>query len=139
MACHVEVKNAPSIMPNNEEDIKHAEANGRHCEEVHGRDGFAMIAKKRQPALAGICSSWGKPHPAGDATLRDVEPQHHEFSVNPGSTPSGVLGHHFKDELPDLLAHGPPTDPLAHAGNQPPIHLKARTVPAHHGIRRHYH
>ena len=28
MACHVEVENAPPIMPNNKEDVKHAEAKG---------------------------------------------------------------------------------------------------------------
>ncbi len=44
MAGNVEVENTSPIMANDEEDIDHVEGKGRYREEVHGRDGFAMIA-----------------------------------------------------------------------------------------------
>ena len=73
----------------------------------------------------------------GNAALGDLEAQHQEFPVNARGPPSGILGYHFEDEYPDLFAHRPPTDSFTHAGDQPPIHLKTSTVPAHHGIGRH--
>ncbi len=51
MAGDVEVKNTPPIMANDEEAVKHREGDGRHGEEVHGGDGFAVIAQEGEPAL----------------------------------------------------------------------------------------
>src|SRR5215470_11616269 len=44
MASDVEMDNSSSIMSNDEEAIEHTKGDGRHREEVHGGDGFAMIA-----------------------------------------------------------------------------------------------
>jgi hypothetical protein len=49
MARDIEVQNAPPIMANNKEPIEKTEGDRRNGEEVHGRDGFAMIAEKSQP------------------------------------------------------------------------------------------
>ena len=49
MACDVEVQDAPAIMANNEEAVENTEGDRRNVEEIHGGDGFAMIAEKSQP------------------------------------------------------------------------------------------
>jgi len=46
MAGHVEMENAPPIVANDKEAIKHTEGDGGHREEVHGRDGFAVVAER---------------------------------------------------------------------------------------------
>jgi hypothetical protein len=92
-------------MTNDEKAVKQAEGGGRHGKKVRRSDGLPVIAKKRQPALPAIANPRNTPHPAGDATPRDVEPEHHEFSVNLGSTPSGVLGYDFEDEFADVFGH----------------------------------
>ena len=53
MVGNVEVENAPPIMANDEDEeaVKHSEGDGRHGEEVHGGDGFAVIAQEGEPAL----------------------------------------------------------------------------------------
>jgi len=49
MACDVEVQDAPAIMANNEEAVEKSEGDRRNGDEIHGGDGFAMIAEKSQP------------------------------------------------------------------------------------------
>ena len=44
MASHVEVDDTPPVMIYHEEAVQEAEGNSRHREEIHGCDGFAMIA-----------------------------------------------------------------------------------------------
>jgi hypothetical protein len=56
--------------------------------------------------------------------------------VDAGSVPSGILRHHFENQFADLFGYRPYADLFAHPGDEPPIELKARTVPAHHGIGR---
>ena len=51
MSSNIEVQNASSIMPNQEEAIQHVERECRHGEEIHGGDGLAMITQKGEPAL----------------------------------------------------------------------------------------
>jgi hypothetical protein len=41
---HIEVQNAPSIMRDHKEAIKNAEREGWHCEEIHCRNHFTMVA-----------------------------------------------------------------------------------------------
>jgi len=53
MAGDVEVEDTPAIMTDDEEAVQEAEGDGGHREEVHGRNGFAMIAKKTQ--LSASC------------------------------------------------------------------------------------
>ena len=43
---NVEVENAPAVMPDDEEAVQKAESDGGYGKEVHGGDGFAMVAKK---------------------------------------------------------------------------------------------
>jgi hypothetical protein len=44
MPSDIPLKNAPPVMSNHEEAIQYAEGECENGEEVHGRDGFPMIA-----------------------------------------------------------------------------------------------
>jgi len=46
MTRNVEVENAPAVMADDEEAVQQAESDGGYGKEVHGGDGFAMVAKK---------------------------------------------------------------------------------------------
>ena len=72
-------------------------------EEIHGRNGVAMIANKGLPAPGKFCISGRSLHPPGDASLGYIEAQHKELAVNPGSSPGRVIFHHLEDEIPDPL------------------------------------
>ena len=134
MAGDVAVENAPPMVANDEETVKHTEGNGRYREEVHGGDGFAVIAQEGEPALGRLRGPRSVPHPAGDATLGDLKAEHDEFAVDARSAPRGVLGHHLEDQLADLFGHRPSADRLTHAGDEPPIKLETRPVPMHDGL-----
>jgi hypothetical protein len=73
MACDVEVEDAPAVMTDDEEAVQEAEGDAGHGEEVHSRDGFAMIAQKNAPPASGFAVSGCSLHPAGDRPLRHIE------------------------------------------------------------------
>ena len=46
-----EVQDTPAIMGNDEEAIQKAKGDGRHCEEIHCGNRFAVVMQKGSPAL----------------------------------------------------------------------------------------
>jgi hypothetical protein len=54
MTGDIEVQDATTVMANEEEAVEHTERERRDREEIHRRDGFAVIAKKRQPAFGQV-------------------------------------------------------------------------------------
>src|ERR1700693_3264280 len=92
MACDVEVQDAPAIMANNEEAVEKTEGDRRNGEEIHGGDGFAMMAEKSQPPPTRFWISGRSLHPAGDASLRNIEAEHQKFAVDAGATPAPDSG-----------------------------------------------
>jgi hypothetical protein len=98
MACDVEVQDAPAIMANNEEAVEKTEGDRRNGEEIHGGDGFAMIAEKSQPPPARFWISGRSLHPAGDASLRYIKAEHH------GSMPTN---HGFRSHDDERLISRP--------------------------------
>jgi hypothetical protein len=73
MARDVEVQDAPAVVANNEEAIEETEGDRRNGKEIHGRDGFAMIAEKCRPPPSRFWVPGSPLHPAGDASLRNME------------------------------------------------------------------
>src|SRR5664279_5999964 len=110
MASDVEVQNAPAIVADDEEAVQNPKGESGNGEEIHGRDSFAMIAQKGQPALRGL-RVLGRPfHPAGNGSFRHVEAEHQEFAMDARRTPTGIVSDHLKDQFTDLLG-----DPAATA------------------------
>ena len=85
MAGDVVVENAPPIVGNDEEAVKHSEGNGLYGEEVHGRDRFAVIAQKAAPSTSGFWIFGCAFDPARYGSFRDREAQHEQLAVNPRS------------------------------------------------------
>jgi hypothetical protein len=134
MAGYIEVKDASPVMPQDKEAVEHSEGDGRHGKEVHARKGFAVIAQERKPSLCGVRTPQSEPHPARDASLRNLESEHDEFAVNARSAPSRILGYYFEDQLADLLADRSPAELLWRPGKEPPVQLKTGAVPPDHSI-----
>jgi hypothetical protein len=43
---HVAVENLPPVVTDDEKAVQNSKGQSRHGEEIHGSDGFAMVAKK---------------------------------------------------------------------------------------------
>jgi hypothetical protein len=114
MPSDVEVYNPSPVMANNannKEAVQQLERDLGDGERVHGRDRFAMIVKKSQPALGQFWVSGCTLHATGDASLGYLEVEHEQFAVDARSTPSGVLGCHAEDQIPHLAGDPPSTPP----------------------------
>src|SRR5437764_1468021 len=77
--------------------------------------GFSIsFFTRREPALGRVRRTRSTPHPAGDAALEDHEAEHDQFTVDPWSTPGGILGHHLEDQLADFFRDRLSAQRLAH-------------------------
>jgi len=55
MPGDIEVQDTPAIMGNDEEAIQKAKGDGRHCEEIHRSNRFAVVMQKvRQRCAASL-------------------------------------------------------------------------------------
>ena len=50
----IKMEDLASTMFDDEETIQDSEGEGRHREEVHGRDDLAVIAKESRPEVASV-------------------------------------------------------------------------------------
>ena len=66
-------------------------------EEVHRRNGLAMVSQERYPLLDGNRVSRGSPDPSRDTPFRDLETQLEQFAVNARRSPGRILGNHTED------------------------------------------
>ena|SRR6516162_7347655 len=60
----VAVQDSAPVVGDHEEAIQNAKREGRDGEEVHGGDGLAMVAEKRQPTLGEVRRSGRSAHPS---------------------------------------------------------------------------
>ena len=130
MLGDADLQNPPAIVADDKEAVEDAEGDGGNGEEVHGRNRFSVIRKKRAPALGWPGLPRGPFHPARDGSLRNLEPQHKKLTVDPRSTPTAVLRHHTEDQLPNVRRQLFPTDPFSRRGDPTPVPAKPRTMPA---------
>jgi len=130
MPGDVEVQHASTIMADDEEAVEHAERDRRNGKEIHGGDGFPVITKKGKPALARpvLRRSF---HRAGNGSLGNIKTQHAKFAVDARCAPSGILGDHAEDQIPNLLGSRSSASLLRDPGNQPPIQKETSSMPAH--------
>jgi len=103
MPSDVAVSNLAPVMANNKEAVQQLEGDRGDREEIHGSDGFAMIAKKGLPASGRSWISGLSLDPTGDASLGYIEAQQEELAVNPRSTPGRIVCRHLEDEISNLL------------------------------------
>jgi len=87
MLRDVEVQDTPAIMADNKETVEHAECDRWHREEVHRRNRFPVILKKRAPAFDWLGTCRCPLHPAGDGSLGYIKAQQEKLTVNARSAP----------------------------------------------------
>src|SRR5215471_15503331 len=121
MARDIDVQDATTIVPDDEETIEDAERDRGHGEEIHRRDGFAMVPQEGKPPFGWFGIPRCAVHPSGNRSLRYIESQHPEFTVNAWRAPGGVLGDHPEDQIAYFLRDAFPSDQPARSGNRAPI------------------
>jgi hypothetical protein len=84
----IEMKDFASVVFDYEKAVQHAKCQSRHSEEVHGRDGLAVIAKESRPEPAGVERRRQAPEIAGHRAFRDVKARFQKFPMNSGSAPA---------------------------------------------------
>jgi len=102
MPGNVAVNDLPPAVPNNKEAIQQLERDRWDGEEIHGRDRFAMIAEKDQPAPGRFRVSGRTFHPTGNTSFRYLEAKHEQFTVNARSTPGWIFCHYAEDHVGEL-------------------------------------
>ena len=135
MLRDVEVQDTPALVADDKEAVEDTEGDRGHGEEVHGRNRFPVIRQKRAPALGWPGLSRNPLHPAGDASLADIEAQHEQFAVNARHAPSWVLRHHTENQLPNFRRQFFPTDLFSRLRNPTPVQSKTSAMPANHRLR----
>ena len=98
----VEMEDLASTVFDHKKTIQDSERKSWYGEEVHGRDGLAVIAQESSPEFP---CPLGRKQPveiARNCAFRDVEAQFQKLTVNSGSTPTGILVRHSSDESSHL-------------------------------------
>jgi len=98
------VQDLTPVVTNNEKAVQNTERQRWDGEEVHRRNGLAMVSEERQPSFHGIWISRGSPDPSRDTPFRDVETQFEQFAVNARCSPGRILGNHTEDQGANLFA-----------------------------------
>src|SRR5262245_12067364 len=100
MSRDVEVDNASSIMRENDKNEEDFKPNGLDGEEVDGRKLRNVIVEEGSPCLRWRL--WPSDHVFGNRGLRDLNPQLHQFAVNPRCAPNRVLAAHGSNQIADF-------------------------------------
>jgi hypothetical protein len=76
------VQDLTPVVTDNEKAVQDTERQRWDSEEVHRRNGLAMVSEERQPSFHGIWICRGSPDPSRDTPFRDLETQLQKFAVN---------------------------------------------------------
>ncbi len=135
---NIEVQDASTVVADDEEAVEHVEGERRDREEIHRRDGFAVIMQERQPTFGGFWMPGCSPHPARDGGFRYLEAEHEEFPVDARRTPGWILRDHLEDQLTDLFGDSPATAAsFSHFAKHRPIQFVSSLVPPNNSFRQH--
>src|SRR5215469_13229099 len=134
---HVEVQDAPPVMTDHEEAVEHAERNRRDREEIHGCNDLPVVAEKGEPPFSWFVISRCAFHPTGDRSLREIKPEHEEFTMNARCSPGRVLGNHSKDEIASFLGNMLTANHSACPRDSTPVHRESCSMPADDRLRAH--
>jgi hypothetical protein len=88
MRCDIDPDKVSAGQPNDDEDIKQIEANGRNNEQVHGGDVRCMVTQEGAPFLGRRSTSLH--HVLRDAGLTDLEAELEQRTMNARRSPQGI-------------------------------------------------
>ena len=94
---HIEVQDLTPVVADDEKAVQNTKRQRLDSEEVHRSNGLAMVSEEREPALHGIWVTRSSPDPSRDASLRNIETQLEQFTVNARCSPGRILGNHTED------------------------------------------
>ena len=98
----VEMEDLASTVFDHEKTIQDSERKSWYGEEVHGRNGLAVIAQESSPEFPCLFGRKQAVEIARNCAFRDVEAQFQKLTVNSGSAPAGILVRHSPDESSNL-------------------------------------
>jgi hypothetical protein len=96
---HLKPHQLPSAMTQNQECIQPVEGQGWDHAEINRCYCLRVVPQERLPALRAWRSS-STNHVSGDGGLRDLEPQHQQFAMDPRCPPRRIVPAHPPDQLP---------------------------------------
>jgi len=132
---HIEVQDLTPVVAGDEKAVQNTKGERWDNEEVHRRNGLAMVSDERQPSFHGIWISWGSPDPSRDTPFRDIETQLEHFAVNARCSPRRILRNHTEDQSANLFVDTLPSSYLSDSGDPCPIGTKPRPMPVHDSSR----
>ena len=135
MPRDVEMQHPPTTVIDDEKAGEHAEGDRRNGKEIHGRNGFPMVAEKGKPSLRRLRVSGSALHPARNGSLGNIKTEHQKLSMDARCSPGWVLADHPEDQLPNLFRGLSSPDRLPDFGDQPPIQAKTSPVPPDYSFR----
>jgi hypothetical protein len=136
MLSGVAVQDSSAVMGDHEKAIQDAEGDCRNSEEIHRSYTFPVIIEENSPALCRLRALRSFLYPTRHSSFREVESQFQQFSVNARRTPSRILSHQAKDQLPRLFRNSFPSTHIAMTGTPSPIEPEADPMPPNHGFGR---
>lgn len=98
------MQDLPPVVADDEKAVQNTKRERWDGEEIHCRNGLAMVSEERQPALHGIWISRSSPDPSRDTPFRELETQLEQFAVNARCSPGRILGNHTENQGADLFA-----------------------------------
>jgi hypothetical protein len=85
MLGDVEVDHPPPMVGEHDEDEKHAQVSGGHCEEIDGDEVPDVVGEERAPGLRRRGAPLGDQ--PGDGALGHVDAQLEQLAMDSGGTP----------------------------------------------------
>ena len=129
----VEMEDLASTVFDHEKTIQDSERESWHGEEVHGRDGLAVIAQESSPEFPCLLGRKQAVEIARNCAFRDVEAKFQKLTVNSGSAPGGILVRHPPNEGSHLGNDSWPAQALG-SRSKAPEQPKASPMPGDNGF-----
>ena len=107
------MQDLPPVVADDEKAVQNTKRERWDGEEVHRRNGLAMVSEERQPSLHRVWISRGSPDPSRDTPFRDIETQLDQFAVNARRAPGRILSNHTEDQGANLFADKLPSSYLS--------------------------
>src|SRR6202011_306272 len=135
MPGDIAVENPPSVVCNDEEAVQDAEGQRRHGKEIHRCNRFSVVVQESRPTFRQLRTPRSLPHPTRHRSLRYVEAELSQFSMNTRRAPGRVLGYHAEDEFAQFFSYTPSPRTSAMPREPLPIQLESSAMPADNGLR----
>jgi len=103
MARNIEVQDLPTIMADDEKTVEHAKGDRCTVKKSIAAIASPVIPQECKPARRRFRISRCSPHPTRDGSLRYIESEHQELSMDARCAPGWILGDHSKYQVSNFL------------------------------------